>query len=287
MRRLSVFITLLFFAFSNVAYGQRFAKEVASFFSTIEEKSTMVVLPSTSLEDLMLRDAVTKGWKLGPYQFCTMEEYKELKGDSTYLFLMRVDGQYKKDHEAQIEYLTLFSGGREVKQALFSSQDIITLPLQQFDSFTGETLDLLPIYIDVIQEYLLRAKHNVTVALKQEIVEPDALSILPKRELLLSLSQLNYTTYKEELEKQFNWSENVKIVSDERIEEALAGAEEGVVIPLLVKPRDERSTTYCYKLLVEPATNKLLFFRKHRVNFRRGIGFTREDIRTVSTPYHF
>src|SRR5690554_1619621 len=95
MRRVLLAV-FMFFVFTGVE-AQNIIKETKNTFATFGAKITKVVIPSTSLADLMLRDAVNKGWRISPFEFCTMEEYNKIKEDTNYFFLLRVDGRFRNE----------------------------------------------------------------------------------------------------------------------------------------------------------------------------------------------
>jgi hypothetical protein len=69
-----------------------------------------VIQGNNSLEDIVLMDAVKQHWHLSPYEFCNMEAFENIKRDTNFFFLMKVDGQFSKEKEPAMEFLTLVKG---------------------------------------------------------------------------------------------------------------------------------------------------------------------------------
>lgn len=283
MRRF-LLLGFIFLLFTQMS-AQNIIKEARNTFSSFGAKTTKVVIPSSSLANLMLRDAVNKGWRISPFEFCTMEEYNKIKGDTNYFFLLRVDGQFRNELEPKIEYLTLIKGGAEVKKGLYSSRNILTLPLQEVDDNSGANLFLLPIYIDVIQNHIYRVQKDIYLAFKGNAIYSSRVSEIKAKELLFSTDLLNYKISESEFLELFKG--NIKLVTTEEIENAILENRPNTIIPVIIKPRGSAGGSFCYKLLIEADSHELVFFRRHKISNRAPLGFTKEDIRKISVPFQF
>lgn len=283
MRRVLLAV-FMFFVFTGVE-AQNIIKETKNTFATFGAKITKVVIPSTSLADLMLRDAVNKGWRISPFEFCTMEEYNKIKEDTNYFFLLRVDGRFRNELEPKVEYLTLVKGGPEIKKGIYSSHNIITLPLQEIDDNSGTNLYLLPMYIDLIQNHIYKVQKDISLAFKGNAIYSNKVSDIKGMELLFSMDQLNYKLPNSDFVELFNG--NVKLVTEQEIEDAIINSSPNTVVSLLIEPKGGSRGSYCYKLLIGTESHELYFFRRHKVSKRVPLGFTKEDIRKISVPFQF
>jgi len=283
MRRVLLAV-FMFFVFTGVE-AQNIIKETKNTFATFGAKITKVVIPSTSLADLMLRDAVNKGWRISPFEFCTMEEYNKIKEDTNYFFLLRVDGRFRNELEPKVEYLTLVKGGPEIKKGIYSSHNIITLPLQEIDDNSGTNLYLLPMYIDLIQNHIYKIQKDISLAFKGNAIYSNKVSDIKGMELLFSMDQLNYKLPNSDFVELFNG--NVKLVTEQEIEDAIINSSPNTVVSLLIEPKGGSRGSYCYKLLIGTESHELYFFRRHKVSKRVPLGFTKEDIRKISVPFQF
>lgn len=283
MRRVLLAV-FMFFVFTGVE-AQNIIKETKNTFATFGAKITKVVIPSTSLADLMLRDAVNKGWRISPFEFCTMEVYNKIKEDTNYFFLLRVDGRFRNELEPKVEYLTLVKGGPEIKKGIYSSHNIITLPLQEIDDNSGTNLYLLPMYIDLIQNHIYKVQKDISLAFKGNAIYSNKVSDIKGMGLLFSMDQLNYKLPNSDFVELFNG--NVKLVTEQEIEDAIINSSPNTVVSLLIEPKGGSRGSYCYKLLIGTESHELYFFRRHKVSKRVPLGFTKEDIRKISVPFQF
>lgn len=276
---------LLSLSFSSGVFAQKFIRETRNTFTGFGAKITKVVIPSNTLPDMVLRDAVNKGWRISPFEFCTVEEYERLKGDTSYFFLMRVDGRYKKDLEPKIEYLTLLQGGPEVKRGTYNNKNIITLPIQEAEDVSGVNLHLLPIYIDVIQNHIYKIQKDVTLAFKGNSFYADRVTEVKDKKLLVAAEFLSFTPAETEIQDLFKGK--AQLVSQEDVEDAVMANKENTVVTILIKPRGNSRGSYCYKMLIGTDSHELLFFRRHKISLLLPAGFTKEDIRKISVPFQF
>jgi len=269
----------------NGVEAQNVLRETRNTFANYGAKITKVVIPSTSLADLMLRDAVNKGWRISPFEFCSMDEYNKIKEDTSYFFLLRVDGRFRNELEPKIEYLTLIKGGAEVKRGLYSSRDILTLPLQEIEESSGTNLYLIPMYIDLIQNHIYRVQKDLSLAFKGNAIYSNKVAGIKEKNFLFSIDLLNYKTAEEDFSELFNGE--VKLVTDTEIEDAIIENRTNTVVPIIIKPKGGSRGSYCYKLLVGTDSHELFFFRRHKISRRVPLGFTKEDIRKISVPFQF
>ena len=267
------------------SFSQNPITQTRNTFNNYGKKTTKVVIPSTSLADLMLRDAVNKSWRISPFEFCDYAEYQKIKQDTNYFFLMRVDGMYKKDLEPKIEYLTLIKGGAEVKRGLYSSHNIINLPIQQSEDLDGGNLFLIPAYVDIIQDHIYRIQESVLLAFKGSLIYSDRVSMLKGKIVLFSKDQLGYEIADEEFVKLFKG--DAKLVSADDIEDAVTDNKENSAVAVVVIPKGGTPGSYCYKMIITTDSHQLLFLRRQKISKRSPAGFSAEDIRKITAPYQF
>ncbi len=276
---------ILSFSISSGLFAQKFIRETRNTFTSFGTKITKVVIPSTTLADMVLRDAVNKGWRISPFEFCDSQEYEALKNDTSYFFLMRVDGRFKNELEPKIEYLTLIQGGPEVKRGTYSNKNIVTLPIQETGDVSGANLHLIPIYIDIIQNHIYKIQNDVSLAFKGNLFYADKVTDVIGRDLLIASELLSYTPGNSEISDLFKGK--AKLVSEEDVEDAIIGNKKNTVVTVLIKPRGNSRGSYCYKMLVSTDSHELLFFRRHKISLLLPAGFTKEDIRKISVPFQF
>ena len=113
---------------------------------------------------MLLKEAVEKNWKLCNVEFCTSEQFEELKCDTSYYFLMKVDGVFKKEREPVMEFLSLLKGGEEAQVSIENMYEVLTLPLNPIDDDGSYIVPYLDAYINIIQTHILRVQKKKVAA---------------------------------------------------------------------------------------------------------------------------
>lgn len=249
-----------------------------------QSKVTKVVLPSENgMTDLLIRDAVEAGWFISPYEFCSLEDFERLKGDSTYYFLIRVNGRHSRENEPAMEFLSLVKGGAEAARGLDAMPEILSLPLQPIGDEQGRIFAFLPAYVKIIQAHVLkviRENRNPFAGVNDYAAGVDG---NPDRTILFGENDLAVPGDAALLDEWFGGRARTASVAE--VEGALQRAAADTLVSLVLAPEINQRGSYCYKMVISADTGELLFFRKHRMTARNGAGFLTEDLKRLSVPY--
>ena len=119
------------------------------------QKVTKIVLTGNAIYDGVLQDEVAARWRISPYEFCTLEEFNSLKNSDKYYFLITTKGQFKKEAEPSLQFLTLVKGGNKASNGIDEMLEIVSMPIASAEDPSGRELVFLPVFITVIQNYTL------------------------------------------------------------------------------------------------------------------------------------
>lgn len=269
---------LLFFAFaimtaSAFAQAQIDTKKVK--ISDFTQKVTKVVLTGSALYDGVLQDEVAARWRISPYEYCTIDEFNSLKGSDKYYFLITTKGQFKKEAEPSLQFLTLVKGGSNASKGIDEMLEIVSMPISSADDPSGRELVFLPVFLTIIQEYTL-----------------DSMD----RDYSAYLGLNNYTSnISKASEKNIVFSENdiapnvemgdcaSFIVTDEdSADEMIMNNAQNTLVSYVVAPAEPVNGSFCYKMLIDAQTYELYYYRKHRISAKSGAGFLPYDIRSIN-----
>ncbi|MCK9628011.1 MAG: hypothetical protein M0R37_05405 [Bacteroidales bacterium] len=276
-------ILLVFSLFSiSLASGQKPIKDARNNFRNFGAKTTKVVLSDEGIIDAYIRDAVKKEWKISPYEFCTPQEYEQIKEDTTYFFLLRTDGIFNDEYQPSLEFLSLIKGGPEFKKGLFMSAEMISLPLQAKDDESGEIFPFLPSYLQIMQDYILKVQKNLMISLSGGSSLGNLTGINGKT-LLFRAEDIAFKTEPDEIKWTFRG--RAETVDQDAIEKAMIEFSDDVAVGLVISPKEGHKGGYCYKLVIDPAEGRLYFFKKKKVTSSSPAGFSRSDIKKISAPY--
>ena len=76
----------------------------------------------------------------------------------------------------------------------------------------------------------------------------------------------------------------VLVLDPDDADEYLTKNNENTLVSYVVAPTSAKVGSYCYKMLLEPRTNKLYYFRKHKISKKVGVGFLLEDVKRITAP---
>lgn len=269
---------LLFFAFaimtaSAFAQAQIDTKKVK--ISDFTQKVTKVVLTGSALYDGVLQDEVAARWRISPYEYCTIDEFNSLKGSDKYYFLITTKGQFKKEAEPSLQFLTLVKGGSNASKGIDEMLEIVSMPISSADDPSGRELVFLPVFLTIIQEYTL-----------------DSMD----RDYSAYLGLSNYTSnISKASEKNIVFSENdiapnvemgdcasFNVTDEDSADEMIMNNAQNTLVSYVVAPSEPVNGSFCYKMLIDAQTYELYYYRKHRISAKSGAGFLPYDIRSIN-----
>lgn len=250
--------------------------------SDFTQKITKVVLTGNPFHDGCLRSDVEAKWHVSPFEFCTMEEYELLKSDDSYYFLLTVKGQFKKESEPGLMFLTLIKGGEKAAEGIDEMLEIVSFPLASAESPSGREYVFLQSFLDIIQNYALDSMER---DVDGYLGLPNySMNISKSGDMTIVFSEADLASDVTPAVKSQCFDEKVLVLEEEEADEYLSPEKSGVLVSYVAAPSDAKPGSFCYKMLVDPQTNTLYYFRKHKVSKKFGPGFLAEDIKRITVP---
>lgn len=241
------------------------------------EKTTKIVLSGNPFIDTELEDAVKNNWEISPYEFCSLEEFNQLKTKDDYYFLMTVLGKFRKEAAPGLTMLSLVKGGKGADIGLNKMLEVVTVPLCSAEEPGGREIVFLPALIDIIQEHVLASMnkdYNAYGGLSSSAGNIDkadsAIKIFSENDLTDSAAQL--------VGKLAEDSDKVRLVTEEEADDIMAEGREDCLVSYVVAPTNPMVGSFCYKMLIDSRTHRLYYYRKHRISNTLAPGFLKEDI---------
>lgn len=278
MKRFLTLLAVIILPLAAYAQAQITTKKVK--ISDFPEKTTKVVLTGNALYDAVLKEEITARWRIAPYEFCTLQEFNDLKGKDNYYFLLSTKGQYKTESEPGLQFLTLVKGGEAAENGINEMLEIVSLPIASAENPSGREFTFLPAFLAIIQQYTLDS-------MKHDLHAYVGLSNYTK--FLASTNTMNIVFAEEDLDpnmaqdaKNTYLSNGITVTSTDSADNLLITTAPNTVVSYVAVPTDAENGSYCYKMLIDTQTHKLYFFRKHRINSKYGAGFADFDLRSIS-----
>lgn len=245
------------------------------------QKITKVVLTGNMFYDSLLEDEIVARWRVSPYEFCTLQEFEELKGNDEYYFLLTTKGQFKKETEPGLQFLSLVKGGKKAEGGIDDMLEVVSFPFASAEDPSGRENIFFPAFLDIIQDFTL------------ESMEKDASGYtglsnysmnLPKTKgMTLVFSESDLSKEITDLVRDQCFNDEMIIADEDSTDRHMTDETAGTAVSYVVVPTEAAPGSYCYKMLIDSQSHKVYYFRKHRITKKTGAGFLAEDIRRISS----
>ncbi len=241
------------------------------------EKVTKVVLTGSMFLDTELEDAVKSCWRISPYEFCSMDDFQTLKGESDYYFLLPVTAQFRKETVPGIVMLSLLKGGKGADKSLDKMLEVVSVPLCSADNPSGREMAFMPALVDIIQaqaEASMEKDLNAYVGLK---INTKNLADAYNMNIVFAESDISSVNW-DDLDLDNLTQKRVFLVSDDEADAKMEDMVENTLVSYSVYPDEANPNSYCYNLLIDARSHKLYYYRKYKITKNSGVGFLREDV---------
>ncbi len=279
MKKFIILLTAVMLPLIAGAQAQIITKKVK--LGDFTEKVTKVVLTGNSFYDLALKDEVAAGWRISPYEFCTLDEFETLKGNDQYYFLIPVSGQFKKEVDPGIMFLTLVKGGKGSENGIDDMLEVVSMPFAATEDPSGREFVFLPALLDIIQEHTLASMEKDINAYGGLGNHTTNIYKSGGMKIVFSEDDLHHTVTEYIMSQKFD--EKMSVTDEDGADKHMMDNTSCTLVSYVVAPSEAVLGSYCYKMLIDAETHKLYYFRKHKVSKKYGVGFTPEDINRIAS----
>lgn len=245
------------------------------------QKVTKVVLPGNTFYDSAFQEDVATRWRISPYEFCTLEEFESLKGNDQYYFMILTQGQFRKEKEPGIQFITLVKGGEGADNGINEMLEVATVPFAAADSPSGREITYLPALLDIIQSYVLGSMEKDFSNLGGLSNFATNISKASDMEIVFADEDLSNEITEEVIKKEFD--SMIQIMDVDDAEEVADEGRNNTLVSFVIAPEEPVAGSFCYKLLIDAYNHELYYFRKHKISKKIGPGFLYEDIKRVTS----
>lgn len=240
-----------------------------------------VVLSGNDMTDSALKNEVSARWRISPYEFCDSEEYKSIKENTDYYFLLLARSNEKKYRG--ILTLTLMKGGKYgAEDPEKRPVEVASLPFCSSEFPSGREVAFLPALLDIIQDYASKAVISDRAGYRGFKIYAKNVSRTGNMRIFFCEDDIA-----PEIDVAFKdkYFDEDMLVEDESVVDAeLAKGSYNTLVSYTVSPFDPQNGSYCYKMLIDAETHGLFYFKHHRISSGKWAGFLPKDIRTISVP---
>lgn len=240
-------------------------------------KTTKVVLTGDEFLDEAVKESVAATWTVSPYEFCSNEEFQNLKGNADFYFLMVVKGQFRRESEPGIDMLTLVKGGEGADKSINDMFEVVSFPLRSTEDPSGREFVLLPAFLKIIQEHTTSLTDTEMKAYSN-IGAKDSKRQRIKR---IFFWAEDFAPQVDEQTKR-SLDEDILIKEDEdEVDEIFSEGTFNTVVSYVVAPSEPVNGSICYKMLIGSDNHELYYFKKHKITAKSGKGFLSSDIKSI------
>ena len=264
-----------------LAWGQAQINTKKMKIADFTHKITKVVLSGNEFFDMALQNEITMGWRISPYEFCTMEEFEEYKTSDEFYFMVSVDGKFRKDNIPTISYLTLVKGGQGAKEGIDKMLEVVSMPVASAQSPSGREFVFLPALLEIIQNYTLASMENDVNAygglgtITQKIEKGSGfMAVFTKEDICPSVY---------DMEKVEFFDDELFITDENKADSYMLDRADNTLVGYVVAPSEPLPGATYYKMLINARTYQLYYFAQDKVSRKEGAGFMPADIKKIYT----
>ncbi len=248
--------------------------------SDFNQKVTKVVLSGNDFFDITFKEEISARWRISPYEFCTLEEFEQLKGNENYYFLMTTYGQFRKETAPGLQFLTLVKGGKGADKSIADMLEVVSLPFASAEYPSGRELVFLPAFLDIIQSHTLASMENDYNGYGGLASNNISLGKTEDMEVVLSEEDMSEQVSQEQKNKAEE--KGVVITDEDDADQYMLDNVPGTLVSYVAAASEPVFGSYCYKMLIDAQTHKLYYFKRHRIGKKAGAGFLPEDIDRIA-----
>lgn len=277
MKRILISIIAICLPVLALAQAQIFTKKMK--ISDFTEKTTKIVLTGNPFYDSIMEDEVTSRWRISPFEFCTLEEFEELKTSNDYYFLITTHGQFRREKEAGLKFLSLLKGGCDKGEDINDLLEIISIPISSVENPSGRELILFPAFLDIIQDYTLVSMEKDFKAYTGLSSNTQKFSSTDSVKVVFNMNDIS-TSVSEQTKMEMEKA-GIAIVNEDEANLIFENNTPKTLISYIVVPTDAKHGSFCYKMLIDCEKHKLYYFRRHKISKSYKSGFQGFDIEKI------
>ena len=160
--------------------------------------------------------------------------------------------------------------------------EVVSFPFASVEDASGREYVFLKAFLDVIQSYTLTSMEkdiNAYTGLPNY-----TMNITKSGEMTIVFSKDDLSNDVTEEVKQACFDEAVLVLDEDAADEFMTPEQTNVLVSYVAVPASKQPGSFCYKMLIDPQTNTLYYFRKHKISKKFGAGFLAEDIKRITAP---
>lgn len=253
-------LILLFVLLPLLSWGQVKLYTKKARLQNYAAKTTKIVLPDNPMLSTVLQNRMAGCWTITAFEFCTEQEYEQLKENKGYFFLrFALVGA-----EGEEGLLTLIyeKGGKPGNESPEGAFEVVSIPVSSSSTglITAREEAMIPLLVDVIQQFTVDASNSDRVAYA-------GLPFYGSSPVKLREKKIFFCDQDVCQETEYPLSNQQEMI------EAIDAREPGSAVSFVVAP---------YKMIISADNHKLLWYQKLKSTAPAAAGFTESEIKTLT-----
>ncbi len=249
--------------------------------SDFPQKIMKVVLTGNPMTDNLLKDEVSARWTLSPYEFCTLEDFEANKTNSDYYFLLETSGQFKKETEPGVSFLTIVKGGKDAEKGIDKMLEACSFPLRSVQMPSGREFTFLPAIVDIMQRYISDSMERDTDAYGGLGVYNLDNRKISKMNVVIAEGDLGEKVT--EADKAAAAKAGISFVEDDDADTLMDEEKENTVVSYAVIPANPVKGSYYYKFLIGSGDHRIYYYKKILVGKGEDCGFSASELKRIAS----
>ncbi len=280
MNRLMIFLALLFAG--NVLFAQApfpEPEEVEGFYNT----TTYVVLEDNmfSTYNALIKKAVEDYWKLTDYEFINTAEFNEKRSDPGASFIVLTGTRFDKDNSGSVFNFINLLLGKDVRR-IEEMPEFCAIPLSIQGAEDAGYSHKLGMVIRFMQAHVDHIREDPSLKGKQYLKYYNKfIPGISTKTILVAGSDLEPDLRSQEAIEQY-YPYDMKIVSDEEVDEAILSEAENTLVLHKVGPESTGKGGLCFKMLLGTDDARMYFYGEHKISNRRPNGLLVNDLKRMA-----
>ncbi|HDZ40430.1 MAG TPA: hypothetical protein ENH59_01955 [Bacteroidetes bacterium] len=253
-------------------------EDLKQFYNT----KTLVVLEDNlfSSYNILIRDAVEKYWEITDYDFIGASDFNEKRKDPAYSFLVLTATRFDKDRSGTFFNFINLLLGKDVGR-IEEMPEFCAIPLSvQDDDATGYS-HKMGILIRFIQAHVDHIREDPSLTGKRYLEYYNRfVPEIPGKTIFVTEYDLVPELRTAEAADEY-YPENLKVVSESEIDEAIKNKAEHTLVLHRVGPVKAEKGGLCFKMLLGTDDARMYFYGEHRISDRKPNGLLISDLKRI------
>jgi hypothetical protein len=252
--------------------------EVELFYKT----KTCVVLEDKMFSEynIYIKKAVNDFWNITEYEFISVEDFNVRREDGAYSFIVLTQTKFDKDKSRAVFNFINLLMGKDVGR-IEDLPEFCAIPLSFAGAEDAEYAHKLGIVLRFMQAHVDHIKEDPSLKGKKYLkyynkFAPEA----KEKTILISENDLVPDLRTPQAIEKY-YPHNLKIVSDEEIQQAINDNAANVLILHKVGPEGTREGGICFKMLIGTDDARMYFYGEHKITPKNRNGLLVNDLKRI------